>query len=370
MKRLKLLTLLTSLVLSGCVGQNAGKVYWSKSADKDIRYAIGDYISELPVYKEGTIKESEKGTNSGTKYATVYTLSNYNSRIANTIYKTELVDNGFTIDTIESGIYRGTKSVSLEYILVVTYTTYEDYNDNNISAVSTYLYKDKTETWPTDEVKSVLGEDIPHIKGSYYYASVGNYSGTNYVIVCVYGVGSSSEDEYYALLGQNGYVTRTNSTSCNAVKHSSRINLDFYYDDYECLVIQGYLLTQDMVWPTAAIKNLLGMDLPVYSDPAVTYSSGYTYLENSKKYYTVQCEYAPSSSLNAYTNQLINAGWVKEGEDVDLPDDWPIFLSDKFARFNYGEHSIEVRYYDPSDEIIAQMYTSLTYPVLMIIIYK
>lgn len=370
MKKLSLVPIVASIMLSGCVN-SSGPIYWSKKADKDIRYAIGSYIKELPIFRGGPVKESKTGIDGGIKYATVYTLSEYDRRTSNTMYRTEMMRNDFTIQTLETGLYRGVKSVSLEYILVVTYGGYQDNHGNDIFAVETFLYKDKQENWPTREIKSVVKEDIPHIEAPYYYIETGSSYGMDFFQLYCFGLTSNSENEYYQILKNAGYITRTNSSACNAVKHSSKINLDFYYDvEQEVLFIQGYLLEDEMVWPENEIKAKFGMDLPIYSDPAVTYRSGNYVLENGNTYYVVECEYAPSSSLNAYTTQLITDGWEKEPEDKDLPEDWPIFMSANFARFTKGKHLIEVRYYDPSDPILGQLYEYLYYPILMIIIYS
>ncbi|MCF0108415.1 MAG: hypothetical protein HUJ59_05400 [Bacilli bacterium] len=94
-------------------------------------------------------------------------------------------------------------------------------------------------------------------------------------------------------------------------------------------------------------------------------------MENGSYYNIVECDYAPKSSLSVYTEQLIGAGWTKEPEDADLPDDWPLFLATEghMERFHKGTHEIEVRYYDPEDLLTGQYY-DLYYPILMIIIYK
>ena len=363
--------IVASLLLTACPKVEED-YYWSKDVDKDFKFALGEHIKDLPVFTAGTIDHSISDTDAdGIKFATVYINPAYKISLCNTAYETVLRENDFTYMAGEGGLYRYAKSVTMEYTMYVTYGGYKDkQTKKDMFAIEAFLYKDKSETWPEEEIVSVLGKNIPVIDAPYYVAQTGVQYETEIVQILCFGLDETSETTYYGLLQKAGYVVRTNASACNAVNHDDLINIDFYYDfDYAALLIQAYLLDDSYAWPAETVRQLLGMDLPIYSDPAVTYTSGNAQLDEEHIFYTIGCDYAPSSCMSTYTNQLINAGWVKEGEDEDLPDYWPIFLGE-FARFKYGDdlHSIEIRYYDPSNPLLSG-YDNLYYPIMLIIIY-
>jgi len=342
------------------------KVYWDEETDEKIRYAIGDFIKDLPLMV-GTVVSSITGDNDGLKYVDLTLSTGYGASMNNLIYKTELTKNDFTVQqTGTEGLYQAYKSVSYEYMLIVLYRNVASGKSVNFQ-IETYLYQDKTTTWPTDSVVSYLGKDIPHLDGGYYYfAASTSYEDT--FVLGVYGLDETSLETYINLLKQAGYITRENIYFYNAVEKASYINLDFYFDETEqALIIQGYLLDAIYDWPTTKVKTMLGFDLPVFYEEQITYLPGIMTLENSKNYYCIECEYASSESLNTYTTQLTNDGWEVEGEEVDLPDDWPLFLG-SFKRFTKQNHSIEVRYYDPSNPLTSG-YENIYFPILLIIIY-
>lgn len=363
-----MLTILSTASLIGCNSNTAkNRIYWSSEADTNICYAVGNYISEIPLL-EGEIIDTTFGTNSGTKYATVTLETEFKASLSLISYKTALEDNDFTLYALSDDYHQATKSVSIEYTLVIIYKAV-DQSNKHYFLLQTYLYQDKLLSWPSETIKSVLKKDIPSIPANYFQVQTGTSGSTPYVIVYVYGLTEASEAAYAQILKNNSYLVRTSPTTglYNAVNSVDLINLDFYYDtDYEVLAIQGYLLDKIYAWPTNDIINILGFDLPTYYDPAVTYLTGYMTLENSKSYYCIECDYAPSSCLLAYNALLTEDGWEKEGEEVELPSDWPLFLGD-FARYTKGTHSIEVRYYDPSNPLLSGY--NLFAPIMLIIIY-
>ena len=380
LNKILLLTILPTMALTGC-NKNEPLVppepviHWTEEIDDYLKESIGEYYVEIPIFTEGDFYEGSVETEDDITYTTLYLDTQLSTSTANLVYKTVLLNNDFVIDTLDSGLYQATKSVSLEHVLVVTYASYKDKKRNtNVFAIETFLYRDKMVSWPTDDVTDFFGCDIPHYEAPYYQFQKGyDSSGTELIAVVAYGVVSDCETKYMQTLKSAGYVVRTGLSTCNAISHEDKINLEFYYDeDYQALVIYGGKLTDDLTWPTEWIKQILGADaIPVYSDPAVTYNHGQAILENGSYYNIVECDYAPKSSLSVYTEQLIGAGWTKEPEDADLPDDWPLFLATEghMERFHKGTHEIEVRYYDPEDLLTGQYY-DLYYPILMIIIYK
>lgn len=383
---LKKLFVIPLLALTSCGGSSISstdsttseetKYYWNEKVDSDLRQTIGDYISYLPVFTECKSAVSVNEESDGIEYTLIDCVTELSQTMSKMVYKTQLVDAGFQLTNIDNGAMAAFKSVSTEYSLIAQFGSYEDHI--NIIA---YLFKDKSQSWPSEYAIEVLGEDIPHYEANWYTGQVAIQSGVKLFQIVCYEVPANCIDEYYMTLKNAGYITRSNDSYYNAVHNTKLINLDFLYDnDEHVLVIQGYKLDSASVWPEATIKNKFGFELPVYVDPAVTYLSGYEnfqVFDGGEDYhvvslYTVQCEYAPRSCLSSYDASLKEAGW--EIDDDDLPDEWPMFICSEgyFNRYKMtdekGEHSIEVRYYTPEDPV-QSVYGNLPYPIMVIIIY-
>lgn len=386
-KKLTLLSILPTFLLAGCTGgkndpptpKPKPEVHWTQEIDDYVKESLDDYYKDLPIFTEGEFFEGNVTEEDGTNYTTLYFDTELTIQMANMVYRTTCMSQGFDVSTLKSGLYQASKSVSLEYVLVVTYGTYkEKTNALNTFAIETFLYRDKITEWPTEEVESVLGCDIPHIEAPYYqfHKDVAE-GGVEYFELDVFGLDDKAETTYMGILKEAGYVVRTGTSTCNAISHEDRVQLEFMYnEEYEVLAILGYELSAELTWPTQWVKQLLGNDaIPVYSDPAVTYWHGTTALEygSMKTYNIIECSYAPRSAMSVYAQQMVNAGWERESDDASLPDDWPLFIwsaqNDYMARFNKGTHTVEVRYYDPDDPLTGANY-ELSYPFLMIIIYK
>lgn len=380
-KKLTLLSILPVMLLTGCGDQGQKEdpptpsPYWDEEIDEYLQASVGEYFNQVPIFSEGLLYDVRIDSEEGVDYTTLYFDTELTVSTANLVYKTLALSKDFTVTTVQSGLYQATKSVSLEYVLVVTYGAYQDRTrSGNVFAIETFLYKDKITEWPGEEVFDFFGCDIPEFEAPYYQFQRGQTEdGTEMIAIAAFGAGKDSETEYLGILKNAGYVVRTGTSTCNAIHHEDKVNLEFYYDeDYEALIIYGAKLTADLTWPTAWVRQLLGNDaIPVYSDPAVTYTHGQAILENGSYYNIIECQYAPKSSLMAYTQQLVELGWEVEGDDVSLPDDWPIFIATDghMERLHKGTHEVELRYYDPEDPLTGYNY-ELYYPILMIIIYK
>lgn len=380
-KKLTLLSILPLVTLTGC--NNGGgqtdppepKVYWSEEIDDYLKESLNEFYNQVPIFTEGELIEGEVDEENGITYTIITLETELSLQMANLAYKTALMSNEYSITSLNNGYYQAAKSVSLEYVLVVNYGVYKNRGDDyNTFYIQTYLYRDKLTEWPSEELEDFFGCEIPEFEAPYYQFQRGvAEDDIEMVAIAAFGAGKDSETTYMGILKDAGYVVRTGTSTCSAVSHEDRVNLEFYYEEAnDVLVIYGSILTEDLTWPTTWLRGLLkDEELPVYSDPAVTYGHGRAVLENGEYYNIVECQYAPKSSLMSYTKTLVDAGWELEDEDADLPDYWPIFIATEghMARFHKGTHEVEVRYYDPDDLLTGYNY-ELYYPILMIIIYK
>lgn len=361
---------MVAMLISGCTSKPK-PIHWNETVDADLRYAVQEYLYEIPVM-DGEIIKSMHGYDeaSKTKYANVAIETSISPNTANIAYKTLLLENNYTVDANADGSHLAVKDVSIEYKLVLFYEATTS-GGKNIFSLQTYLYQDKITTWPGDDIKEVLGSDIPHYKAPYYYIESGiNYGTLMFQLLC-FGITPSSENEYVSILKKAGWITRKYNGLNNAVLEKTGANLDFYYDEeYEALLIQGYLLPNKPSWPGDAIKNKFGFTLPKYDSDEVTYYGGYQYLSETQKYYCVEVEYVDKNCIKTYTNQLLKQGWLQEGEDEPLPDDWPFFLgeSERFKSKN-NEHSVEIRFYDPDNPLLYMNGYDIPYPIMLIVIY-
>lgn len=366
-------------------------IYWTKSIDANLKETVGDFISEVPVLYYGSEYTSQNGNSQGIDYTYIkvkFSDSKYTTSYVSTAYKTTLLNKGFTFESNTQGVSTCYKSVSFEYSLVIQYSVSTSVR-KALFEMYAYLVKDKSSNWPTDEVKEVLGQDIPHYEdASYYTGSVTDYYGDLIFEVDCYQAGSEACDKYYNILKDNGYIVRYYNSVYNAVHNTKLINISFMYDeDYDVLAIVGYKADKASVWPEDDLLDLFDLSLPIYQDDAITYSSGFMSFSSDlaggvTEVYTIDCAYAPRSCLMAYDLALKDANWTEIDLDtllVEMPSsfEWPLFMGgedySKIYKLVDGgtTHYIECRYYTLEDEYQEYWYSdSLSYPEFVIMIYR
>lgn len=134
------------------------------------------------------------------EYATIADYAGYTVNLESNSYFDE---SSFTIYTYD--VYYADKVISpskgIEMQFLIGSNKYKD-----CIGIFAYNYTfDDANSWPTNLVTSLLGHDIPHLEDTGEYSYYAKINAEGYIDMIIYNVPLTAEDDYIALLEENGF---------------------------------------------------------------------------------------------------------------------------------------------------------------------
>lgn len=321
----KTLLLMSTLFLAvGCGSQSSDDlstsenssetVLWNEQVDAMLYQAVGDYYRQIPVYTANSY-ESFLYNSQGITLANVFCYTDDTS--AENTYSIVLKLNGFsTSQYSENGSTYSvaTARVSSYEILCLQYQTGSVANKGTYLNIMTYLVEDRLQSWPSNQIISTIGQDIPHCDAEYYQFATQTYGELTLAMVACYGIEdpNSALQNYLLLLESESYYAKSYQGAYYCTNDDTGLEIDFYYDtDYEYLLIQAYVMPGSATWPSSDLEELFEVEIPQYNETGVRYFYGLAQDENKDLIYEIDCANASPSSEETYKTTLESNGWVR-----------------------------------------------------------
>lgn len=180
---------------------------FSQEVDALLEESLGEFIAELPVCTGTSYSGKNEYISKYDLTATaLYCYSDYNPNDLVKTYKAVLKRNDFTLQKVSEGESPwAIKRVSPNQILCVIFDSFSSTQGKGLRR-TVYIRKDKQTTFPNDQVKAFVGEEIPVAPASYYTAQVQSNRGLKALIIACYDPKSSILEDYSKLLTDNGYI--------------------------------------------------------------------------------------------------------------------------------------------------------------------
>lgn len=225
-------------VTSATEASSEEETRWDKKVDKLLKETLGEAIDVLPVYEASSYEAlNVDDEDTGITYTTVYCMSDNVLGNEAKLYSISLVAQGFIKSSEGETITLYKQATDTSYLVL---TLFQGDKGSNVSLVFyAYLSQFRYKEWPSEEIESYIGFDIPSYPGDYYYLSVSGGS----LQIQVEGATSSSAEEYSDVLGFNGYSVTTTEYSGYTVYYGTPSDkshtLTYAYDsDSSILLIQ------------------------------------------------------------------------------------------------------------------------------------
>lgn len=220
------------------VEDSSKEIRWDKKVDKLLKETLGDALDVLPVYEASSYEAMNVDDDStGITYTTVYCMSDNVLGNEAKLYSVSLVAQGFTKSYEGESITLYKQATDTSYLVL---TLIQGDKGSNVSLIFyAYLSQFRYKEWPSEEIESYIGFDIPSYPGDYYYLSVSGGA----LQIQVEGATSNSADEYSDVLGFNGYSVTTTEYSGYTIYYGTPSDkshtLTYVYDsDSSILLIQ------------------------------------------------------------------------------------------------------------------------------------
>ncbi len=214
------------------------KVRWDERVDKLLSETLGEAIDALPVYEassyEGINVDDE---DTGITYTTVYCMSENVVGNEAKLYSLSLVAQGFAKAGEGESITLYKQATETAYLVM---TLFQGEEGSGVALLFyAYLSEFRYKEWPSEEIESYIGFDIPSYPGDYYYLSVSGGS----LQIQVEGATELSTQEYSDFLNLNGYSVTSYDYSSYTVYYATPSDrshtITFAYDsDAAILLIQ------------------------------------------------------------------------------------------------------------------------------------
>lgn len=252
-------------------------------------------------------------------------------------YENNLLSHSFKL---MSDMPVGYMEVTITDDLYIQYQLVEDFFELLVYRVSV-----RYDEWPSPIFIELFGEDIPCAKAeSYEFGVTQDFEGRTGIYLYCNKVTSNYDETYAALLQENGYVVTGNRSLYIAINEEKEIKIEFYLFEANCLYLQAFSTGDLYPWPSNSIIRILGYDLPKYEEEGTKLSYRYMDVEDGTSVFIIYYDYASSSSLTAYGQQLIALGYEKS---IDESHESSTIKSDVYYQ-NKGlenEHMIQVMYH-------------------------
>ena len=179
--------------------------------------------------------EASVETTGGGSFAVIYCY-NFDENEAIESYSNILINNAYEVEdwTIDLGCYVAQKNLSTSTTSIIQYNVvknaFETYFMIATAVSGTTQSGNESTVWPTKDVISILGEDIPHFEATkYIYSPYVTGDGSYSIIIECYGkdVNQQSEIIYKEQLISEEYVITESSGTFFGQK--GNINIMFYY---------------------------------------------------------------------------------------------------------------------------------------------
>lgn len=216
-------------------------------------------------------------------------------------YEHDLQNNGFLIS---SSYQMGYQDVTYTTDLVVQYELVEDEESVHFDLII-YSVELRTESFPSDDIKSFLGFEIPEFKAkSYeYYASFGS----NYEIqidIYSYYCEEDAISNYVSKLQDLSYKISQKDGLYFAQRDDLMVDIIFYqYDETTCF------LRVSSSWPYLYLIEILGNDLPKLDQEYSELSFKFISLNEDNECLCIYFDGTSQSSLDAYGTSLEGIGY-------------------------------------------------------------
>lgn len=251
------------------------------------------------------------------------------------------------------------------YVRVFIYATEDETNLSQEGSFYIVAYDPYVYEWPADYLlaflKSVLSaEAIPSVEAQHYY--IGNYT------VTAYYESTEADGGYGAILEEAGYTVEEKEGYYSAVSLDEMFTLAYAYEKGALQIEIRYNTTSD--WPAKAVANAFdyyqsvnptAFVLPEFEGDELTFKfadgiyNKYWINEGRERdmYGTITVSSSTQALADAYTQKLIDNGWVKVGNDGMYVK--PIAESDQVNK-------ITVTYTEKDGTVITIYYFSIKDP--------
>ena len=172
-------------------------------------------------------------------------------------------------------------------------------------------------SWPTSNIVSLFGVDIPHFEASTYnFYDLSEYNSGVYIYCYDYNY-SNAEESYKTILENNNYVVTYDEDEqiYNATKDNNLFGIGFY-EDTTGFIITIYDVVLPSTWPNDKINNYYGEEVNV---PSVIDTDTYYFYDYDQPYLTF--ETTDESLLQSYKTKLENDNWVVEYVPSNIVDE-------------------------------------------------
>lgn len=336
-KESKILVLSVSSDTLASYDESQGEYYLLAEAGNEILgydNALSGSLTSWPTEEISAVVESEVPSIEGVTYE-FYDLSSlgygyfivvYTRELAlDTSYKAILEEKGWTVEEEASdGIYSAINSdetISLQFY-------YDDWSLTiSISLVA------KPVAWPSEDIISLLGVDVPSIpEYEEYYLDKSYLSSYNVLLISVDGASESTLAAYRSELeGKNYVVTYVPSDTSSGIDTGNyyeatnseypQVGLIYYLDDSTAMMtIQLSLNPIAASWPSELLTEYFGSEVTIPSYTGI--DSYYTTEEYWSEYNCITIYFDPSeygATVQAYEEILKASGFVEttlEGDKI------------------------------------------------------
>lgn len=214
-------------------------IIWNKEVDEQLKDVLGDHYTKLVKFDADKYK-SEKKSQQGLSYVDLKCYGKNEHQMEES-YALALKLNGFKITRNEANsLYEANLRVS-EYQILIANIKGISYGGEEYLNIITYIVQDKLLSWPEEQVKSVLNEDIPHAIAPYYQYQIQEIGTIKYIAISCFGIDSHYLNDYGKILNDANYVSSSKGTSYSAVNEKKKIEIDYYFDiDNNYFYLQTY----------------------------------------------------------------------------------------------------------------------------------
>lgn len=210
---------------------------FSQEVDALLEESLGEFIAELPVCTGTSYSGKNEYISKYDLTATaLYCYSDYDPNDLVKTYKAVLKRNDFTLQKVSEGESPwAIKRVSPNQILCVIFDSFSSTQGKGLR-MTVYIRKDKQTTFPNNQVKAFVGEEIPVAPASYYTAQVQSNRGIKALIIACYDPKSSILKDYSKLLTDNGYTY----TSSQQYAEKGNVGISLAYRKKEESIESGF----------------------------------------------------------------------------------------------------------------------------------
>ncbi len=216
---------------------------WAEPAKSVLNTALKNY--DIPVFQADEYY-AETNDSYGVTMAVINCMGGFDESAAELIYTLSLKSEGYEIDDLkeEEGCIYGVKEVVPDTLaIVVQYAYLEKYaNMQRYSyfAIIAYLYENPNqqnpvyESWPSQEIKLLLGDDIPSYENAtkYEIISSSTLDGEFAVDIYCYEAQNDAETVYSSIVSEAGYVIEEHNGLYYATNNELSLQL-IYYMSYD-----------------------------------------------------------------------------------------------------------------------------------------